>query len=158
MKKEEKINILFVLPNFDTGGSEKLAFDIIEHIDKEKFAPVLCVFFSGKLELRRVRFFYKGESLDEIIKIDLFGEEFRFKPDEQVKDTDKVVQFLKTHIEEAGKLFQYKSSGKNKMAILLLAAMNLSKEYHELKDNYSELENSVANRISSMVEKIDKSI
>ncbi|HSV44001.1 MAG TPA: glycosyltransferase, partial [Candidatus Bathyarchaeia archaeon] len=50
MKGEEKINILFVLPNFDTGGSEKLVFDIIKHIDKSKFAPVLCVFFTGKLE------------------------------------------------------------------------------------------------------------
>lgn len=47
---KKKINILFVLPNFDTGGSEKLVFDIIRHIDKSKFSPVLCVFFTGKLE------------------------------------------------------------------------------------------------------------
>ena len=48
--ERRKINILFVLPNFDTGGSEKLVFDIIRHIDKSRFAPVLCVFFSGKYE------------------------------------------------------------------------------------------------------------
>lgn len=49
-RKEKKTNILFVLPNFDTGGSEKLVFDIIKHIDKSKFNPVLCVFFSGAYE------------------------------------------------------------------------------------------------------------
>jgi len=47
---KDKINILFVLPDFDTGGSEKLVFDIIRHIDKSKFSPVLCVFFSGVYE------------------------------------------------------------------------------------------------------------
>jgi len=39
--------------------------------------------------------------LDEIVKIDLFGEEFRFKPDNQVKDPDKVAQHLKDYINEA---------------------------------------------------------
>ncbi|MBF0522908.1 MAG: glycosyltransferase [Candidatus Omnitrophica bacterium] len=47
---KEKINILFVLPTFDTGGSEKLVFDIIKNIDKSMFNPILCVFFSGKYE------------------------------------------------------------------------------------------------------------
>jgi len=50
MNNDKKTNILFVLPNFDTGGSEKLVFDIIKHMDKDRFAPVLCVFFSGKYE------------------------------------------------------------------------------------------------------------
>ena len=47
---EQKINILFVLPNFDTGGSEKLVIDIIKNLDKEKFNPVLAVFFTGNYE------------------------------------------------------------------------------------------------------------
>ena len=47
---KNKINILFILPNFDSGGSEKLVIDIIKNIDKEKFSPVLAVFFSGTYE------------------------------------------------------------------------------------------------------------
>src|SRR3989338_4013374 len=46
----KKINILFLLPNFDTGGSEKLVFDMISSLDKSKFSPVLCVFFTGTYE------------------------------------------------------------------------------------------------------------
>lgn len=47
MNIENKINILFVLPNFDTGGSEKLVVDLVEHLDKKYFNPIVCVFFSG---------------------------------------------------------------------------------------------------------------
>jgi len=96
--------------------------------------------------------------LDEIVVIDLFGEEFRFKPDHQVKNPNQVAQYLKKYIKEAEGLFQNKTSGKNKIAILLLAAMNLSKDFHELKLQHSELEKEIDKKISSLVEKIDKGI
>ena len=96
--------------------------------------------------------------MDEIVKIDLFGEEFRFKPDSQVKDPDKVAQYLKDYIKEAEGLFQNKTSGRNRIAILLLAAMNLSKDFYELKQQHSELERDVERRISSLMYKVDKGI
>jgi cell division protein ZapA (FtsZ GTPase activity inhibitor) len=96
--------------------------------------------------------------LDEIVKIDLFGEEFRFKPDGQVKDPDKVAQYLKNYIKEAEALFQNKTTGRNRIAILLLAAMNLSRDFYELKQQHSELERDVERRISSLMNKVDKGI
>jgi len=102
--------------------------------------------------------FAKGIALDEIVVIDLFGEEFRFKPDGQVKNPEQIAQYLKKYIIEAEKLFQSKASGKNKIAILLLAAMNLSKDFHELKLQHSELEKEVDSRISSLIKKIDTGI
>ncbi len=47
MNIEKKINILFILPSFDTGGSEKLVIDLVAHLDRAKFNLVLCVFFNG---------------------------------------------------------------------------------------------------------------
>ncbi len=96
--------------------------------------------------------------MDEIVKIDLFGEEFRFKPDGQVKDPDKVAQYLKDYIKEAEALFQNKTTGRNRIAILLLAAMNLSRDFYELKQQHSELERDVERRISSLMYKVDKGI
>ena len=96
--------------------------------------------------------------MDEIVKIDLFGEEFRFKPDGQVKDPDKVAQYLKNYIKEAEALFQNKTTGRNRIAILLLAAMNLSRDFYELKQQHSELESDVEQRISSLMYKVDKGI
>lgn len=97
--------------------------------------------------------------MDEIVKIELFGEEFKFKPDkDQTYDPVKIAAHVKEYIDEAESLFQNKTSSKNRMAILLLAAMNLSKDYHDLRLKYSDLEEDIENRVSSLLEKIDKTM
>ncbi len=96
--------------------------------------------------------------MNEIVKIDLFGEEFRFQPDEQVKNPEKVAKYLKNHIKQAENMFQNKTSGQNKIAILLLAAMNVSKDFYELEVQYADLEKEIDNRLSFLIEKIDKGI
>jgi len=97
--------------------------------------------------------------LDEIVKIELFGEEFNFKPDkDQTDDPVKIAAHVKQYIDEAEGLFQNKTSSKNRMAILLLAAMNLSKDYHELQMKYSDLEKDIESRVSSLLKKIDKTM
>ena len=96
--------------------------------------------------------------MDEIVKIDLFGEEFRFKPDEEVKDPDQVVQYLEEYIHQAQERVTSKAGGRNKMIILLLAAMNLSRDYHELKLQHTQLEKDVENKISSLIYKIEKGL
>ena len=96
--------------------------------------------------------------MDEIVVLNLFGEEFRFKPDEQVENPEHVAKYLENYIAEAEKRFPGKASGKNKLVILLLAAMNLSKDYHELKQQHASLEKETDQRISSLLEKIDKEI
>ncbi len=84
--------------------------------------------------------------MDEIIKIDLFGEEFRFKPGDQVKDPNKVAKSLTDYIQRAERMVPNKNSSRNRMVVLLLAAMNLSKDYHELKIRYAELEKDMENK------------
>lgn len=97
--------------------------------------------------------------MDEIVKIELFGEEFKFKPEKDQKyDPVKIAAHVKEYVDDAGSLFQNKISSKNRMAILLLAAMNLSKDYHELRLKYSDLEKDIENRVSSLLEKIDKTM
>jgi cell division protein ZapA (FtsZ GTPase activity inhibitor) len=96
--------------------------------------------------------------LNEIVKIDLFGEEFRFKPDDQVENPKEVANYLKNYIKEAENMFQNKTSGKNQIAILLLAAMNVSKDFYELKEQHSDLEKEIDNKLSFLIKKIDKGI
>jgi cell division protein ZapA (FtsZ GTPase activity inhibitor) len=96
--------------------------------------------------------------LNEIVVIDLFGEEFRFKPDNQVENPEQVANYLKQYIKDAEGLFGNKTLSKNKIAILLLAAMNLSKDFHELKVQHSEFEKQIEKKISFLMKKIDKGI
>ncbi len=98
----------------------------------------------------------KGNSLDELIVIEIFGEEYRFRPDGQVENPEQVAQHLKRYIKESEAIFKNKPSDKNKIVVLLLAAMNLSRDFYELKKNCSEFEEVTEKRVSSILEKINK--
>ena len=94
--------------------------------------------------------------MDETIKIDLFGREFRFKPDSKVHNPEKIAQHLRKYISEAEELIPDKTAGKTQIAVLLLAAMNLAKDFHELEIQHAELERLVDNRTSSIIERLNK--
>ncbi|MFA5904706.1 MAG: cell division protein ZapA [Desulfobacula sp.] len=94
--------------------------------------------------------------MDELVVIEIFGEEYRFRPDSQVENPEQVVQHLKKYIKESESLLQNRPSDKNKIVTLLLAAMNLSRDFNELKIKYSELETETEKKVTSMLEKIDK--
>mgnify|MGYP003970352957 CR=1 FL=1 len=95
-------------------------------------------------------------SLDELIVIEIFGEEFRFKPDKKVENPEKVVRRLKRYIKEAEVTFQHSRSDKNKVILLMLAAMKLSKDFHDLEVKYTTLEKKMEKRVSSALGKLDK--
>ncbi|MFO7752537.1 MAG: cell division protein ZapA [Desulfobacteraceae bacterium] len=96
--------------------------------------------------------------MDEIVTIELFGEKFSFKPDGSVEDPWDVADYLKEYVHRAEEQFKYKSSNKSKLAILLVAAMDLTRELRELKKEHSILEDQVQTRISSLMKKIDEGI
>lgn len=96
--------------------------------------------------------------MDEIVTIDFFGEEFRFKADQHIENPGAVVECLEQHIAEADTLFKKSMTGRNKLAVLLLAAINLSKELEELKAKHDRFEKDVLTKISSLACKIDRGI
>ncbi len=96
--------------------------------------------------------------MDDIVKIKVFGEEFRFKPERQGADPEKIVECLNDYILMAEEQIGLKSSDKNKMAILLLAGMNMSKDFNDLKIEYDKLEDYVARRTSSLIAKINNEL
>ena len=96
--------------------------------------------------------------MDEIVKIKVFGEEFRFKPEDQDVDSEKIVEYLKRSISMAEDQIGCKYSDKNKIAILLLAGMNMSKDFNELKMKYIGIEDYITDRALSLIKKIDNEI
>ncbi len=96
--------------------------------------------------------------MDDIVKIKVFGEEFRFKPECQGSDPEKIVESLNHYILMAEEQIGSKSSDKNKIAILLLAGMNMSKDFNDLKMEYTRLEDYVAQWTSSLIAKIDNEL
>ncbi len=96
--------------------------------------------------------------MDELVVIELFGEIYRFKPGSQVENPEQVVRYFQKYVEEAEASYANKNSEKSKVVILMLAAMNLAKDFHKLEKKYAELEIKTERKISSMLEKINISI
>jgi len=97
-------------------------------------------------------------SIDGIITIDLYGIKFRFKPDNNVEKPEQIIDELNQYISTAEKHIKYTASDRNKLAILLLAAMNLSNDFRELKLQYASFESHVMNRTTLLLDKIEHEI
>ncbi|MGB1309336.1 MAG: glycosyltransferase, partial [Oceanihabitans sp.] len=68
----KKIKILFTIPNFDTAGSGKVVYDLVNNLDRSIFNPEICCFHA------------KGAFMDEIKKLDvkvhLFPFAIKYRP------------------------------------------------------------------------------
>jgi glycosyltransferase involved in cell wall biosynthesis len=46
----KKVKVLFFIPVFDTGGTEKIVFDLLSHLDAGCYKKHLCTFFPGEYD------------------------------------------------------------------------------------------------------------
>ncbi len=97
-------------------------------------------------------------SVDGIITIDLFGTKFRFKPDSNVEQPELIIDELNYYIQNAEKHIKFTASDRNKLAILLLASMNMSNDLRELKLQHARLEEYVMHRTSYLLERIESNL
>ncbi|MFH4964309.1 glycosyltransferase family 4 protein [Gaetbulibacter sp. M235] len=69
---QKKIKILFTIPNFDTAGSGKVVYDLVNNLDKRFFEPEICCYHDGGA------FFKEVEALH--VKIHLFPFAINYRP------------------------------------------------------------------------------
>lgn len=68
----KKIKILFTITNFDTAGSGKVVYDLVNNLDRTLFEPEICCFHS------RGAFFKEIETLN--VKVHLFPFAIDYRP------------------------------------------------------------------------------
>ena len=66
-----KIKVLYTIPNFDTAGSRKVVYDLVKGLDKTVFAPEICVFHT------RGAFFKEIEKLGVPVHVFKFETDYR---------------------------------------------------------------------------------
>ncbi len=89
--------------------------------------------------------------LEQIITIELLGEYFKFRADEDSRmDAREVAAYLVKEVNQVASRFPLHSQKTNKLAIVVLAALNMAKEHMELQIQYDEFMQSVADRASRM--------
>jgi len=96
--------------------------------------------------------------LDNIITIELFGQQYSFKAEEGVPDANEVADLLMKEVANVEKQMSNNNPKVNKVTILTLAALNISSEFVDLKRNYAELTKKISERSASLVKMIDISL
>ena len=96
--------------------------------------------------------------MDNIITIELFGQQYSFKAEEGVPDANEVADLLMKEVANVEKQMSNNNPKVNKVTILTLAALNISSEFVDLKRNYAELTKKISERSASLVKMIDISL
>ncbi len=85
---------------------------------------------------------------EKLITIELFGEKFHFKADEDHVNAAEILDYLKRELEDVQSQFPAHYAKSNKLAVLVLVALNISKKYIELMHKHLKFVNSVSARTS----------
>jgi cell division protein ZapA (FtsZ GTPase activity inhibitor) len=84
--------------------------------------------------------------LGDIVTIELFGETYKLKADDGVTNAQDIVSYLEKEINRVASEISPNNKGISKIAILLVATMNISNEYFELKQRHANLLNIISTR------------
>ena len=93
--------------------------------------------------------------MEEIVTIELLGQQFSFKTDEDVSDVNEIKDLLINEVNAIEKKQPDESLTKSKVTIMTIAALNIANEYVKMKDNYTGLLKKISERSSSIIKKLD---
>jgi cell division protein ZapA (FtsZ GTPase activity inhibitor) len=93
--------------------------------------------------------------LEQLLKIELFGQPFTIKADSEVTKAREVADFLVKEVSKIEAQQCGKTSNLNKLAILILAALNIANENLELKKNHSDLLRNIYERAKAIDRLLD---
>lgn len=93
--------------------------------------------------------------MEQLVTIEIFGRPYTFKAESEATKAKEVVDFLKKEITKVETQQSGKSPGITKLAILILAALNIANENFDLKMNHSELFEQISERSARLIRRLD---
>ena len=96
--------------------------------------------------------------MEKTVTIELFGQPHTFKADSGVTKEKEVADLLVKEVARVESQHAGQSSNISKLAILMLAALNIANEHMELKRNYSKLLRDVTDRTTGLIRTLDNSV
>lgn len=96
--------------------------------------------------------------MEKTVTIELFGQPHTFKANSEVTKEKEVADFLVREVTRVEDQQSSQSSNISKLAILMIAALNIANEHMELKRNYSKLMQDVTIRTSKLIHTLDNNV
>jgi cell division protein ZapA (FtsZ GTPase activity inhibitor) len=93
--------------------------------------------------------------LEQLVTIELFGQTFTFKAESEVKQAEKVANYLVNEVSKVERQQLQQSSNINKLAITILASLNIANKNIELEREYSKLLRGISERSAKLIRSLD---
>jgi cell division protein ZapA (FtsZ GTPase activity inhibitor) len=93
--------------------------------------------------------------LEQLVKIELFGQPYTFKAESEVKNAEKVADYLVKEVSKVTAQQSRQSTNINKLAVMILTALNIANENMELKREQSEFLQDITKRSANVIRNLD---
>jgi cell division protein ZapA len=93
--------------------------------------------------------------LDQLLTIDVLGQPFSFKTDSDVSEARAIADYLAESVSQVKSQCGDQMPTPDKRAILILAALNITSEYFNLKKAHKELLKNINQRSEHLINTLD---
>lgn len=93
--------------------------------------------------------------MDQLVTIDVLGQPFSFKTDSDIAEARAIADYLAATVGQVKTQCGNQAPTPDKRAILLLAALNITSEYFELKKRHRELLDHLDQRSAHLIDALD---
>ena len=92
--------------------------------------------------------------MDRLISIELFGQAYTFRASGQVSQPEEIANYVAGQVEKA----QTAAETPSKLDTLILAVLNITNDYFEIRRSHQELIRDIDQRCKTLIEHIDANI
>lgn len=93
--------------------------------------------------------------MEQLVKIELFGQPYTFKAESEVKEAEMVADYLVKEVNRVTEQQSRQSSNINKLAVMILTALNIANENMELKRQQSKFLRDISERSAKLMRTLD---
>ena len=93
--------------------------------------------------------------MEQLVKIELFGQPYTFKAESEVKNAEEVADYLVKEVSKVTAQQSRQSTNINKLAVMILTALNIANENIELKREQSEFLRDITKRSANVIRNLD---
>ncbi len=94
--------------------------------------------------------------MEQLVKIEIFGQTYTFKSESEAAHAQEVVDYLVKEVTRVEDQLKDQTAHISKLAILLLATLNIVNEYFECKRKFTLLRENISNRSDQLIQLIDR--
>ncbi|MBW1955490.1 MAG: cell division protein ZapA [Deltaproteobacteria bacterium] len=94
--------------------------------------------------------------MEQLVTIELFGQTYTFKSESETARAQEVVDFLVKEVTKVEEQLKTQTAHISKLAVLLLATLNIVNEYFEWKRTYTILLENITDRSDHLIQLLDE--